>query len=107
MQGNQRVHPRYDDGTDVEVMNNYENCHSKRYLERYSTPSFQVGRYEHLNNANPTRRKEDDLARGDREPNTPLRSSNEECSNRLFTVINDRGVEEKFNLPKRYEVLKI
>jgi len=76
-------------------------------LEDFSISSFQGGQCERSSNDNFIDSKTKSPARVDSLEKHPQRVSNEDCSNILFTLKNDRGVEEKFNVPKRYEVLKI
>jgi len=81
------------------------NYHSEQcYLEDFSTSSFKGFQYEEDSNANLIQTSH---VREDRKLKAKERVSNEECTNKLFVLTNDRGVEEKFNVPKRYEVLKI
>merc|ERR1719320_1035423 len=109
MQGNEQVY-----ATDImgnnSVCKESEECYlSEQCLhEDFSTSSFQGGK--RANNANLIKTNRPSLAKDDKYRKTPQRVSNEsnkDCLNKLFTLTNDRGVEEKFNLPKRYEVLKI
>jgi len=109
MQGNEQVYATDIMGNNSVCKESEESYLSEQCLhEDFSTSSFQGGK--RANNANLIKTNRPSLAKDDKYRKTPQRVSNEsnkDCSNKLFTLTNDRGVEEKFNLPKRYEVLKI
>merc|ERR1719285_111903 len=106
--GNEQVFQTDSMRKKVMSQENELNYHSEQcYLEDFSTSSFKGCQYEEDNNANLIQTNRESAVREDRKLKAKERVSNEECTNKLFVLTNDRGVEEKFNVPKRYEVLKI
>jgi tRNA A-37 threonylcarbamoyl transferase component Bud32 len=108
MIGNEQPYASDNNGKNVMFKESDVNYHSEQsYLEKSSTSSLQGGQNEMQNNSILLQTGTKNPTREDVQQYTTQQLTNEDCSNTLFTLINNRGVEEKFNVPKRYEVLKI